>query len=350
MFKFVDGNGHRIVKLYHGEPYRLRAEIISSQEQPLLSTAAIGGPSKAKSNSYHLYVRNCFIFNGNESDIEFLNEQGCPTIGTVGAFKQIGHNIAEAEIGSMFKLPGTNQIHLQCMVELVDNCEFCQSTLCGGSNETSGKTSKVDMQMLASTTAYVFEPDQQQLSASILNGNCTEWRFPWLIALCIMLGVLLIIMMVVNIFLCTSMNCSCFKSEVSGLFVHVNQLSVPTPVKHKVFNSTQLALILSSPLFLQVVEHEPTIIEDYDPYKIDIGFYSPYDSRLSLNRNYTAYSDSDHAYGPQSTQQHPILLNSYSPVDPRLQPSTRAKVRQQQPHQPAADNSPRSSSRSQEFY
>ena len=210
MLKFVDTNGHKIIKLYHGESYRLRAEIISSHEDQ----------QSASSNSYQLYIRNCFIFNGNESDIEFLNSNGCPTINTVTPFKQIGHNIAEAEISSMFKLPGTNQIHLQCMIELVDNCHFCEPTLCPNNdtkliNDTrrSKDMKQVDMQMLASTTAYVFEPDQQ-ITASIINSTCTEWRFPWLIALCIMLGVMLIIMMVVNIFLCTSMSCSCFKSEV----------------------------------------------------------------------------------------------------------------------------------------
>jgi len=170
-----------------------------------------------------LFVKNCFIFNGNESDVEFLNGNGCPTLSSVSAFRQIGHNIAEAEIRSMFKLPGTNQLHLQCMVELVDNCHFCEPSLCpelAGNDTRKGKQSllqPIDMQMLASTTAYVFEPDSQMTASIQAASNCSEWRFPWLIALCIMLAVLLVIMMVVNIFLCTSMSCSCFKQEVSCL-------------------------------------------------------------------------------------------------------------------------------------
>lgn len=111
------------------------------------------------------------------------------------------------------------------MVELVDNCPFCETTLCpalaAGNDNRKAKMQLVpalqpaDMQMLASTTAYVFEPDQQ-MTASIqaANGNCSEWQFPWLIALSIMLGVLLVLMLTVNIFLCTSMSCSCFKQEV----------------------------------------------------------------------------------------------------------------------------------------
>lgn len=216
MFKFVDAAGHKINKLYHGEQYRLRAEILSSSQD--LQGASFS-PNVATS-SYHLYVRNCFIFNGNESDVELIDDNGCPKVGSVTSFKQIGHNIAEAEIVSMFKLPGTNQLHLQCMVELVDNCHFCEPTLCSNGTTRHGKQilmQPIDMQMLASTTAYVFEPDQLMTASYQANSNCTEWQFPWLIALCIMLAILLVIMMVVNIFLCSSISCSCFKHEVTRI-------------------------------------------------------------------------------------------------------------------------------------
>nr|XP_046919568.1 uncharacterized protein LOC124499670 isoform X1 [Dermatophagoides farinae] len=287
MFKFVDRHGHKINKLYHGEPYRLRAEIVQQHQQQQISSQL---KTSGSQSSYHLYVRNCFIFNGNDTDVEFLDNNGCPNINDhmLGPFKQIGQNIAEAEIYSMFKLPGTNQLHMQCLVELVDNCSFCDPSFCpliGNETMMMNKTIENNhnitsignsrnrptsgMQMLASTTVYVFEPDQQMSSSimmagvggggsggsdDFIHGHCNEWRFPWLIALCIMLGILLIIMMVVNIFLCTSMSCSCFRSEM--------------------------------------VEHEPTIMDDYDPYKIDIGsYYSPYDSRLSLNRSTTSIAN-----------------------------------------------------------
>lgn len=249
MFKFVDAAGHKVSKLYHGEPYRLRAEIVASSSPPPssqpekssssssstshLSSASLAGggslatPTTSSSStsstpsSYHLYIRNCFIFAGNESDVEFIDANGCPSLSSVFAFRQIGENIAEAEISSMFKLHNSNQVHVQCMVELVANCRFCESTLCpelaAGNDTRKAKMKTVpalqpaDMQMLASTTAYVFEPDSLMMGASILgagvngaggvNGipeNCSEWRFPWLIALCIMLGVLLIIMLTVG--------------------------------------------------------------------------------------------------------------------------------------------------------
>ena len=60
------------------------------------------------------------------------------------------------------------------------------------------------------------------------------------------------------------------------------------------------------PSFHQIIEREPTIIEDYDPYKIDVGFYSPYDSRLSLNRNYhpTAIGGSFAGSGGNDSGEH----------------------------------------------
>lgn len=66
-------------------------------------------------------------------------------------------------------------------------------------------------------------------------------------------------------------------------------------------------------------------MEDYDPYKIDImsglgaSLYSPYDSRLSLNRGTSPLHQIQpmpRTYSPFS--QRPILFNAYSPSDSRL--------------------------------
>lgn len=71
----------------------------------------------------------------------------------------------------------------------------------------------------------------------------------------------------------------------------------------------------------QMAEHEPTIMDDYDPYKIDIGsYYSPYDSRLSLNRSTTSIANpmtstgvgnpSHHHYHHQHNTHHHHLHNN----------------------------------------
>lgn len=63
-------------------------------------------------------------------------------------------------------------------------------------------------------------------------GECTEWRFPWLITLCICLAIMLLVMLLLNLFMCSSLTCRCAKTEVN--------------------------------------EKEPTSdIEDFDPYRAD---------------------------------------------------------------------------------
>nr|CAD7578252.1 unnamed protein product [Timema californicum] len=66
---------------------------------------------------------------------------------------------------------------------------------------------------------------------------------PWLLYLCIAFGIMFLIMLIINIFLCSAMTCACSRTEV--------------------------------------IEKEPSIIEDYDPYRSWHG--SQYGSRYSLN-------------------------------------------------------------------
>lgn len=61
----------------------------------------------------------------------------------------------------------------------------------------------------------------------------------WLLWLCVALGVLFLLMLIVNIFLCSAMTCACARTEI--------------------------------------IEKEPSIIEDYDPYRSWHG--SQYGSR-----------------------------------------------------------------------
>jgi len=62
---------------------------------------------------------------------------------------------------------------------------------------------------------------------------------PWLLYLCIAFGILFLIMVIINLFLCSAMVCSCARTEV--------------------------------------IEKEPSIIEEYDPYRSWHG--SQYGSR-----------------------------------------------------------------------
>jgi len=103
--------------------------------------------------------------------------------------------------------------------------------------------------------------------------ECTEWRFPWLIALCICLGILLLAMLILNIFLCSSLSCTCTKTEI--------------------------------------VDREPSE-DEYDPYnKVDWpppqSQFSHYGSRSSLNKPPMSYANaagSGHGSGHESDGQY----------------------------------------------
>lgn len=69
--------------------------------------------------------------------------------------------------------------------------------------------------------------------------TCSGIQPLWLLYLCIAFGILFLIMLIINVFLCSAMTCSCSKTEV--------------------------------------IEKEPSIIEEYDPYRSWHG--SQYGSR-----------------------------------------------------------------------
>lgn len=72
----------------------------------------------------------------------------------------------------------------------------------------------------------------------------------WLLWLAVALGILFLIMLIINIFLCSAMTCSCTRTDI--------------------------------------IEKEPSIIEDYDPYRSWHG--SQYGSRFDLIISSTSYS------------------------------------------------------------
>jgi len=94
--------------------------------------------------------------------------------------------------------------------------------------------------------------------------NCTFWTFfvfsdaesvctdcigvspPWLLYLCIAFGILFLVMLIINVFLCSAMTCSCARTDT--------------------------------------MEKEPSIIEEFDPYTRSWQG-SQYGSRFSLNGN-----------------------------------------------------------------
>lgn len=81
---------------------------------------------------------------------------------------------------------------------------------------------------------------------AVVSGLCDDntIRPSWLLYLCIAFGLMFLIMLIINVFLCSAMTCACARTEV--------------------------------------IEKEPSIIEDYDPYRSWHG--SQYGSRYRSTR------------------------------------------------------------------
>lgn len=228
-------------------------------------------------HAHSMRVLNCFSFGEPNYTVPLTDDQGCPVGDLISQFRyNETAGTAEAVLDRMFRFPTSNRVHFQCDVLICRGP--CEAARCAGqaerltvvqgralgdqTNTVEEKTGRVQ----AGTTVYVVEP------SSIGLASC-DWYPPWLWILCIVLAVLFIIMMIINIFLCSAMTCSCTKSEV--------------------------------------IEKEPSIIEEYDPYRSS-WHGSQYGSRYSLNgKGYTSgASTMNSARSVSSHSDHYVMVHS----------------------------------------
>ncbi|XP_068241742.1 uncharacterized protein [Palaemon carinicauda] len=234
--------------------------------------ADISRPDK----DYKMRVMNCFSFGEPNDTVPLTDDRGCPQGNLITQFVYNDTaGTAEAVLNNMFKFPSTNRVHFQCDVLICQGS--CETERCEGRPERlivaqgrsipDAEANSLDKlgRVQATTTVFVVEPTSAGLT------NC-EWYPPWLWILCIVLAVLFIIMMIINIFLCSAMTCSCTKTEV--------------------------------------IEKEPSIIEEYDPYRSWHG--SQYGSRYSLNgKGYTSgASTMNSARSVSSHSDHYAIVHS----------------------------------------
>ncbi|CAO1429499.1 unnamed protein product [Diamesa tonsa] len=245
LLKFFD-NERRVREVVFGRDYMVKAEV----NQP--------------NGTYGIRVKNCFAFSKKNFTLSLIDERGCSTDGVMTRFKQSSDGqFATSMITSMFKFPEGSEVQIQCDIvqcngKCVDDetCDVASASFVKGSKSLGNPD---DGLLLAATTVFVLEPaDAPQISPL-----CEEGIRPhWLLWLAITLGVLFLIMLLMNIFLCTAMSCSCARTEI--------------------------------------IEKEPSIIEEYDPYRSWHG--SQYGSRYSLhngngmNKGYASGGSTIHSH------------------------------------------------------
>ncbi|XP_055375011.1 uncharacterized protein LOC129607838 [Condylostylus longicornis] len=244
-------NERRIREAIYGHDYNLRAEILEPK----------------KTNG--IRVTNCFAFDKKNFNLTLIDSDGCPVDSIMSSFRPNSDGkTADAYIKSMFKFPDDSEVHLQCDVSSCEescfqepNCNNVAIAGVGGAVGTKTTTVKEnsDAMLLGATTVFVLDPAENLVSAEI----CEEGgiRPKWLLWLTIAICVLFLIMLLMNIFLCTAMTCSCARTEI--------------------------------------IEKDPSIIEEYDPYRSWHG--SQYGSRYSLqardmaNKGYTSGGSTIHS-------------------------------------------------------
>ncbi|KAF5307894.1 hypothetical protein FQR65_LT06461 [Abscondita terminalis] len=218
--KLMEGD-RKVVQAVYSKPYTLRATI-------------------SKPDGAHGFrVKSCFAFNKSNGSVALIDDRGCPdNPDVIESFVYDEKNgIAEAKLKSMFRFPESSEVHLQVMRYCALQRSVPTTNLYIRTVEVVGFGRRI---LMAATTVFVVDPSE----APIVQGLCDEGVHPsWLLWLCVALGVLFLIMLIINIFLCSAMTCACARTEI--------------------------------------VEKEPSIIEDYDPYRSWHG--SQYGSRYSLN-------------------------------------------------------------------
>ncbi|XP_036324162.1 uncharacterized protein LOC118737632 isoform X2 [Rhagoletis pomonella] len=266
ILKFLE-NDRRVRETVYGHEYKIRAELTKPN------------------GTYGIRVANCFAFDKKNISIPLIDDRGCPVDeAIISRFLPTpdGHS-AEATLNSMFKFPEGSEVHLQCdVIQCYGRCmddEDCkQIALAGAGGVSKGGNRKLapneEGSSIAGTTVFVLDPAK----APLISGDCEDGiRPPWLLWLAITLGVLFLIMLLMNIFLCTAMSCSCANTEI--------------------------------------IEKEPSIIEEYDPYRSWHG--SQYGSRYSLHgrdahKGYTSGGSTIH-----SNRSIPIDNDNYAIVHSR---------------------------------
>ncbi|XP_049791489.1 uncharacterized protein LOC126198905 [Schistocerca nitens] len=236
--KLLD-HDRKVTEVVYGRPYTLRADI------------------SRPDGMYGIRVRSCFAFSKQNANVSLIDDRGCPVSRQV--ISPLKYNQkegwAEATIYSMFRFPDSTQVNLQCDIA-VCKAGTCSEPACPDDLEPLARTVTKDIYteaapedgvLMASTSVFVLDAGDAPQLESICDNSINP---PWLLYLCIAFGIMFLIMLIINVFLCSAMTCSCARTEV--------------------------------------IEKEPSIIEEYDPYRSWHG--SQYGSRYSLNGGKQGYT------------------------------------------------------------
>lgn len=223
--------GNRVTTTINGKQYTLRADL--------------GNPD----GTHGIRVKSCFAFSKRNATVPLIDERGCSVDAVISQIKYLANGAtAEATIASMFRFPESSQMNFQCDIAICKGSCVQADCYTDNSPPTDGEEGMVS----ASIGVFVVDPGDSPVTSEICESGIHP---PWLLYLAIALGVMFLIMLLINCFLCTAMTCSCARTEV--------------------------------------IEKDPSVVEDYDPYRSWHG--SQYGSRYPSSTIHSTRSVSDNS-------------------------------------------------------
>lgn len=192
-------------------------------------------------------VRRCFSFSDLNTTVELVDHRGCPDRSIMSQFQYDSEaGTAEARLFSMFKFPESNRVHFQCDIVICKGeiwldtmmavttdqsvAGECKETDCDNPQEDLPSPQARSLQpqadariqtpvddgaLMASYSVFVVEPGAVPVEKSEACQDCRLGPI-WLLYLCIAFGILFIVMLIINLFLCSAMSCSCGRGYKEG--------------------------------------------------------------------------------------------------------------------------------------
>merc|ERR1712117_202109 len=145
-----------------------------------------------------------------------VDDRGCENRNFISPWSyDQSSGLAEATLYSLRRLPSSNRTFYQCDVQLCQGeCQLpdCEGGVAGG--QSRGQPQIFVDTITGSTTVFVADPALGAAGALGVGCGDGDDNPSWLRGLTIAFGVLFGIMLLINVFLCSAMTCSCTRTEV----------------------------------------------------------------------------------------------------------------------------------------
>ena len=179
---------------------------------------------------YDIQIKRCFAFDETDTALTLVDDKGCSVDRLISEFtydKSSGS--AEATLYSMFRLPHSNRTYFQCDVSIC--LGTCPAIKCTDADDSlklqnEGQLESIESEAIdpfeageddtvtTSTSVFVAQPGSVESASAVFSSGFGPGDSDWLKWLCIAFGILFGVMLLINIFLCSAMTCSCTRSEI----------------------------------------------------------------------------------------------------------------------------------------